>query len=132
MPKDYREVDTPMAENLFSDPNLLSELLDDLDAYEEVAKKNDFNKYQSEHGDRMKVEKHKPFDVDEEAPEVEIEKKAAAKEQPFIKNEDIYNLYSDLATLKDLTDEDELLEWIGVNFSSPTKKKDQDAQSFPN
>jgi hypothetical protein len=54
---DTHKVTTPKVSSEFSHPNMLDELLEDLDSYEKLSKDLKMN---SLNGDRMKTEKHSP------------------------------------------------------------------------
>jgi hypothetical protein len=69
--KDVRKVDQPKADNLFSNPNILDELLQDLNDYEKWSGTD--NIYQSDKSGRVDVEKHEPYEDAEKAKKVAYE-----------------------------------------------------------
>jgi len=69
--KDYRKVDQPKADAIFSEPNDLAEALKNLEDYEDWS--NTDNLFQSTDADRLVVEKHTPFEDADKAEKVKKE-----------------------------------------------------------
>gem|GEM_PF-3843857 len=107
MDKEYREVSQPKAKEMFSEPNDLDESLKDLEDYEDYT--NTDNLFQSEKGDRLVVEKHKPY---EDAEKAKVDKKASKSQQEKVKEyTDVYDKDNfDKGLLTDPKEIDELLE----------------------
>ena len=105
MDNEYRKVDLEKAKNLFSDPNELKDLLDDLESYESYSNTDEL--YNSIDGDRLKVVKHEPY---EDAEKV----KKASKED---NNSGILKQKVDTLEdkeLQDLLESTDALEYLGL------------------
>jgi hypothetical protein len=126
---DYRKVDQPKADNLFSNPNTLEDLLQDLTDFENWS--NTDNIFQSVHGDRPDVDEREPYDGIEKAEKV-VKKKAAEEKNPGIIKKDIENL--DEKNIHDiLEDYLDYEKYLGIANNDLVGFKDHlvDTKEFP-
>ena len=124
--KDYRKVDQPKADSLFSNPNTLDELLKDLGDYEEYLPTD--NLFNSEKMDRLVREKREPYEDSEKAEKIKKE----ASGNNFALKETVKNL--DDKTLDDILKDSEAYEsYLGIANESLPGTKDElvNTEEFP-
>jgi cell fate (sporulation/competence/biofilm development) regulator YlbF (YheA/YmcA/DUF963 family) len=124
--KDYRKVDQPSAESIFSEPNNLSEALKDLEDYENWS--NTDNLFQSTDADRLVVEKHDPFEDADKAKKV---KKEAADVKHQTETKNVSGIESELEEImKILKDSNAYEEYLGITDAEVGKPK-VNTKEFP-